>query len=140
MSITVYSANRVTDYNFGSTAYSGGLPATWYVGLSTSTINFDGTGATEPVGNGYARQALTNNKTNFSTASNGVITNTASGVVTFAESTGFGWGLISYVGLWDNLTAGNVWWFDALNPSRTVAGLTTVIFAAGAITITFNNT
>lgn len=135
--ITSYSANRVVDYNFGGTAYSGGLPATYYVGLSTSTINFDGTGATEPTGIGsYARVAFTNNKTNFGTSSNGILTNAVA--VNFAESSA-SWGTVTHVGLWDALTAGNIWWFDALSPSRAVASLTTVIFSAGAITVTFNN-
>jgi hypothetical protein len=135
--ITVFASNRVLDYNFGSTAYSGGLPATYYLGLSTTTINFDGTGATEPVGGGYARQPFTNNKTNFGVASNGVLTNSTA--VTFAESSA-SWGTIINVGIWDALTAGNIWWFDVLSPSRAVASLTTVIFSVGAITVTFNNT
>jgi hypothetical protein len=135
--ITVFASNRLLDYNFGSTAYSGGLPATYYVGLSTSTINFDGTGATEPTGIGsYARVALTNNKTNWAVASNGVLTNATA--VNFAESSA-SWGTVTNVGLWDALTAGNIWWFDALSPSRAVASLTTVIFSVGAITVTFNN-
>jgi hypothetical protein len=137
MSITTFSSNRLLDYNFGSTAYSGGLPATYYVGLSTTTINFDGTGATEPSGGAYARVAFTNNKTNFGVASNGVLVNSVA--VTFAESSA-SFGTITYVGLWDALTVGNIWWFDVLTPSRAVASLTTVVFAAGAITVTFNNT
>lgn len=135
--ITSYAANRVMDYNFGSTSYSGTLPATYYFGLSTTTINFDGTGATEPVGNGYARVAFANNKSNWGNASSGVLTNSAA--VTFAESSG-SFGTITYVGLWDASTAGNIWWFDVLSPSRAVASLTTVIFAIGAVTVTFNNT
>lgn len=135
--LTVYASNRVLDYNFGQTAYSGGLPATYYFGLSTTTINFDGTGATEPSTGSYARVALTNNKSNWSTAANGILTNSAA--VTFAESSA-SWGTITYVGMWDALTSGNLWWFDVLSPSRAVASLTTVIFSVGAVTVTFNNT
>jgi hypothetical protein len=133
--ITTYSSNRVIDFNFGSTAYT--QPATYYFGLSTSTINFDGTGATEPSGGSYARVALTNNKTNWGTAASGVLTNATA--ITFAESSA-SWGTITYVFLSDALTAGNIWWFDVLSPSRAVASLTTVIFAIGAVTVTFNNT
>jgi len=135
--ISVYSSNRVIDYLFGSTAFSGGLPATYYVGLSTTTINFDGTGATEPSGGSYARVAFTNNKTNWGTASNGVLVNSVA--ITFPESSA-SWGTITYVGLWDASTAGNVWFFDVLTPSRAIASLTTMVLAAGAITVTFNNT
>jgi hypothetical protein len=43
--ITYYSANRVLDRLFGTTAFS---PATtYYFGLSTTTLNIDGTGATK---------------------------------------------------------------------------------------------
>jgi hypothetical protein len=133
--ITTYSSNRVIDLNFGSTAYT--QPATYYFGLSTSTINFDGTGATEPSGGAYARVAFTNNKTNWGTAANGILTNATA--ITFAESSA-SWGTITYVFLSDALTAGNIWWFDVLSPSRAVASLTTVIFAIGAVTVTFNNT
>jgi hypothetical protein len=133
--ITTYSSNRLLDLNFGSTAYT--QPATYYFGLSTTTINFDGTGATEPSGGSYARVAFTNNKTNWGTASSGVLTNAAA--ITFAESSA-SFGTITYVAMWDASTVGNIWWFDVLSPSRAVASLTTVIFAIGAVTVTFNNT
>jgi hypothetical protein len=135
--LTVYASNRVLDYNFGQTAYSGGLPATYYFGLSTTTINFDGTGATEPSGGNYSRKGLTNNKSNWGTAANGILQNSAS--VTFDESSA-SWGTITYVAMWDGASGGNIWWFDVLSPSRAVASLTTVIFSVGAVTVTFNNT
>lgn len=135
--ITYYSSNRIIDYNFGATSYSGTLPATYYVGLSTSTINIDGSGATEPAGGAYARIAFTNNKSNWSTSSNGVLSNAAA--VTFVESSA-SWGTITYVFLADAVTAGNIWFYDVLSPSRAVATLTTVIFSIGAITVTLNNT
>ena len=109
---------------------------TYYFGLSTTTINIDGTGATEPSGGAYARVALTNDKTSWTTASNGALTNSVA--VTFAESTA-SWGTITYVGMWDALTGGNLWWYDALSPTRTVASATTVLFAIGSITVQFNN-
>ena len=34
------------------------VPGTLYLGFSTSTISADGTGITEPVGNGYVRLAV----------------------------------------------------------------------------------
>jgi hypothetical protein len=136
--ITSFSSNRLLDYNFGSTAYSGGLPTTYYFGLSTSTINFDGTGATEPVGNGYARVAFTNNKSNWGVASNGVLTNGVA--ITFPESSA-SWGTITYVAMWDANTSGNIWWYDVLTPSRAVASLTTVVFSpTTGVVVTFNNT
>lgn len=137
MSVTHYSSNRVIDYNFGATSYAGTLPATYYFGLSTTTINIDGSGATEPSGGSYARVAFTNNKSNWGNAALGILTNAAA--VTFPESSA-SWGTITYVGMWDLATGGNIWWYDVLSPSRAVASLTTVIFSIGAITVTFNNT
>ena len=116
--ITYYSANRILDRNFGGTAYT--PPTTLYFGLSTTTIQIDGTGATEPSGAAaYARVALTNDKTNWGNASNGALTSLAA--VTFTESTG-SCGTITNVFMSDVITGGNIWWFDVLTPSRTVAG------------------
>ena len=132
--ITYYSANRILDRNFGGTAYT--PPATMYFGLSTTTIQIDGTGATEPSGGAYARVAFTNDKTNWGTASNAALTNL--NAITFPESTA-SWGTITYVGIWDALTSGNLWFFDALTPSRAVASATTVLFAIGAVTVQMTN-
>ena len=135
MSITYYSANRILDRNFGSTAYT--PPATMYFGLSTTPVQIDGTGATEPSGGSYARVAFTNDKTNWGVSSNGVLTNLVA--LQFTESTA-SWGTITYVFIADALSAGNIWYFDALSPSRSVQISTTVLFAIGAITMTMNNT
>lgn len=132
--ITYYSANRLLDYNFGQTSYTS--PSTYYFGLSTTTINIDGTGATEPSGGAYARVSLTNNKTNWGTASNASLTNSTA--VQFAESTS-SWGTITYVFMSDALTSGNIWWYDALSPARTVASATTVLFAISSITVQMTN-
>lgn len=135
MSGTYYSFNRNLDNNFGRTAFT--VPATFYFGLSTTAISIDGTGATEPSGGTYARVALTNDKTNWGTAATATLTNATA--VTFTESTA-SWGTITYVFIADALTAGNIWWFDALTPSRQVQSATTVQFAVGAITVQMTNT
>lgn len=134
MAITYYSANRILDRNFGGTAYS--PPATMYFGLSTTTIQIDGTGATEPSGGSYARVAFTNDKTNWGTAVNASLTNSAA--VTFPESTA-SWGTITHVFISDASSGGNIWFFDALSPARSVASATTVLFAIGAITAQMTN-
>ena len=134
MAITYYSANKILDRNFGITAYS--PPATMYFGLSTTTIQIDGTGATEPSGGNYARVGVTNDKTTWGTASNGALTNSIA--VTFPESSA-SWGTITHVFISDASTSGNIWWFDALSPSRQVQSSTTVLFAIGSITVQMNN-
>jgi len=134
MAITYYSANRLLDRNFGGTAYT--PPATYYFGLSTTAVQIDGTGATEPSGGAYGRASLANDKTKWGTASNASLTNSVA--VTFVESTA-SWGTITHVFMSDASTAGNIWWYDALSPSRAVASATTVLFAIGAITVQMTN-
>ena len=70
-----YLENKILDHVFGAVTYT--PPATLYFGLSTTTIADAGTGITEPVGNGYARKGVTNNTTNFPSASGGAKTNGA---------------------------------------------------------------
>ena len=132
--ITYHSANKILDLNFGATSYT--PPSTLYVGLSTTTINIDGTGATEPSGGAYARVAVTNTKSNFTSASNAVLTN--SNAITFAESTA-SWGTITYVFLADALTGGNIWFYEALPVPKTVQTATTVLFSAGSLTLSMTN-
>ncbi len=134
MAITYYSSARLLDFNFGGTSYT--VPTTYHFGLSTTTIQIDGSGASEPSGGAYARVALTNNKTNWGTASNASLANSTA--VQFTESTA-SWGTITYVGVWDASSGGNIWWFDVLSPARSVATATTVLFAIGAITVQMTN-
>ncbi len=134
MAITYFSSNKVLDFNFGGTSYS--QPSTYYFGLSTTSINIDGSGGTEPSGGAYARVGLTNNKTNWGNASNATLTNSTA--VQFTESTA-SWGTITTVFLSDALTSGNVWWYDTLTPARSVASATTVLFAIGAVTVQMTN-
>ena len=134
MSITYTSANKILDYNFGATAYT--PPATYYVGLSTTTIAIDGTGATEPVGGAYAREAVVNTKTNFAVAALGALTNATA--IEFTESS-TSWGTITYVFLADALTAGNIYYFEVLPVPKTVQTATTVLFSIGALTFSMSN-
>lgn len=134
MSVTYLSAGKVLDFNFGATSYT--PPGTYFVGLSTSTIQPDGTGYVEPSGGAYARVPITNNKTTFGTASNGALTNAIA--ITFTESTA-SWGTITHVFLADALTGGNVYWFEALPTPKAVASATTVLFSVGSLTFSMTN-
>lgn len=134
MAITYYASNRILDRNFGGVSYV--VPSTLYVGLSTTSISSDGTGATEPSGGAYARVGATNDKTTWSNAATGALTNLIT--ITFAESTA-AWGTIVSVFLSDALTSGNIWYYDTLSPTRTVQANTTVLFAPSAITVQMIN-
>lgn len=111
-------------------------PSTWYLGLSTTPGAIDGTGMTEPTGNNYSRVSIPNDKSNFSVAASAALTNLLA--FTFPESSG-SWGTITYIGLWDASTSGNLWFFDILTPSRAVATATTVLFAASAFNVAMTN-
>lgn len=132
--ITYYSANKLLDYNFGGSTYT--VPTNYYFGLSRSTIQIDGTGVNEPTTGAYARVGLANTKSSFTVAGTASLSNSVA--VTFVESTA-SWGTITDVGVWDALTAGNLWWYDVLSPARTIAASTTVLFAIGGITISMTN-
>jgi hypothetical protein len=136
MSVTYYKMNQLLDSEFGSTAYS--VNSTLYVGLSTTAVSNSGTGYTEPTAGAYARVAVVNNKSNFTVASTGSLSNNTS--ITFPESTA-AWGTITYVFLADSGTtsAGNVLYFEALSTAKTIQTATTVLFAPNAITISMSN-
>jgi len=134
MSVCYISANKILDNNLGATANT--PPGTYYVGLSTTTVLIDGTGETEPSGGSYARVAITNNKTTFTTAASGELTNDIN--ISFTESTD-AWGTITYVFLADALSGGNIYFFEALPASKTVQTATTVVFAASAMTFSMTN-
>lgn len=134
MAITYTSANAALDKFFGATNFTS--PATLYVGLSTTAISIDGTGATEPSGGAYARVAVTNNKTNWATAANGSLSNLTA--ITFPESTA-SWGTITHVFISDASTGGSIWFYDALTFSRIVQSATTVQFSVGALTAQMTN-
>jgi hypothetical protein len=112
-------------------------PATWYLGMSTSTPNDDGTGFTEPVGAGYARVAITNNATNFppATTVGGVTTKRNGTKFTFPTPTGL-WGLLGHYGLFTVSTGGTPDFFNQLDTPITVqSGNTPVEFDVGLLAI-----
>lgn len=130
MPITYTQANKLLDYNFGSTAYT--LPENYYIALSTTAIQADGTGCTEPSGNSYARVQVPNNKTQFSVSQNGILKNLEQ--IQFPESTG-NWGTIINIAIFDAPTDGNLLYYDSLTESRTVESQTTLLFVPNSITI-----
>jgi hypothetical protein len=128
MAATNYARNKILDYNFGSVAYS--VPASFFLGLSTTTINAGGSTATEPVGAGYARVEIANDKTNWTYSSSGCLLNSTS--LSFVKSSG-SWGTATYLGLWDAATSGSLWYYQALVPSRIIQTDTTITFSASSI-------
>ncbi len=131
MSFTNFLEHAVLDYVFGLTSY---VPSgTLYVGLSTTTPTEAGGNFTEPA-SGYARVAVTNNKTNWSTATqngtSGEIHNRTT--ITFPTSSG-NWGTITHAGLFDHSGAGNLLTQAPLTNQQTVNINNTLAYASGAM-------
>lgn len=119
------------------------FPTTWYVALFTSSCS-DSAGGTEVSGNNYSRPSVTANLTNWagtqsagsttaSSGTGGVTSN--NGAINFATPSG-SWGTVTYWGLYDASSAGNMWICAALTTSKTINSGDTVSFAAGALTVT----
>ncbi len=133
MSLTNLGERNVLDDIFTS---GNGLGSTFYIALSTTTPLEDGTNFTEPVGNGYARVS-------FNPGANWTSAATASGLssienalaCTFPTASGGSWGTVTYFGIFDAITVGNMLYIDALNSSRLIADGDPVEFAIGDLKI-----
>lgn len=130
--LTYYLADKVGDRVLGASAFT--PPTTYYLGVSTTTVQKNGTGITEPTTDtAYARIAITNNKTNFSASSSGTITNLLE--FKFPEST-TNWGTVTDWFLSDAATGGNICFYGTLPLSRTVESATVLVLPIGS----FQNT
>ena len=100
-----YFEDAVLAHLFGSVALT--VPATYYIGLWTTTLSDSSTGSTagEPSGGAYARVAVTNNTSNWDTVSGGATANT--NLIAFPMATA-SWGTVTYVGICDASSAGNL--------------------------------
>lgn len=131
-----YLRNTVLNNVFGATTFT--PPATLYIGLSTTAIADAGTGITEPAGGGYAREALANNKTNWTVATGATNFVENATEVEFAEAAG-AWGTITHFFISDAATAGNVLVSGALDAAKTVATGDIARFTAGSLSIALDD-
>lgn len=107
--------------------------ATVYVSLFTATPSDSG-GGTEVSGGSYARVAVTNNATNFPDASGGAKSNGTA--ITFPTPSA-NWGTVVAFGIHDASTAGNLLYWGAISPNKTVNnGDPAPSFAAGDLDVT----
>lgn len=128
----------IQNHIFGKATYT--APAHIFVGLSSTTPNPDGTGVTEPSGNGYARVSTAPTDWNSATnATPSVVTN--ANTVTFPQATGGSWvagANLTYFVLYDASSAGNFLGYGALDVAKPVVQNDTASFAAGALSATLN--
>jgi len=123
LSLTTQASNRILNHYFGQTP-TFTPPAIYYMGVSSTPLNTEGIGFTEPVGGGYQRLALPNDKNTFAFANNKM--------VTLAQEFRFPisatpWGNMTHFFITDAATgAGNVYWTGRLLHGRTVEVGTTL--------------
>jgi len=122
--------NEILDHLFGKGSYT---PPTIYVGLSTADPGDDGTGLSEPSGNGYARVATS--ASDWNAASGGALDNT--NAIEFAEATG-SWGTLTHFALFDASSGGNLLAHGALTQAKTIASGDTAQFAAGNLDVSLD--
>ena len=108
-SLSDYAELELLDHVFNA-AYSS--VATVYIGLSTADPLDDASGLAEPVGNNYAREAIT-----FGAAASRRVTQ--SGAVTFNLASG-PWGTLSHWALFDTDTGGQMLAHGSLAASKSV--------------------
>lgn len=131
MSASNFLELELLDHVLGAAAYT--APATVYISLHTADPGE--TGASEvAASNGYAREPVTNNATNWPAAAAGSKANGTA--VTMDTPTGAGWGTVTHFGIWDALSAGNFLFGGALAVSNTINAGNVVEFAIGAIVCT----
>jgi hypothetical protein len=131
---TASRERAIADSQFGSAS-----PATWWLGLATTTPNDDGTGFTEPVGGAYARVSITNNVTNFPAATtvDGVTSKSNGTKFTFVNPSGT-WGVIVAYGFFLTSTGGTPEYWNPLDASITVRnGNTPVEFDINQLVMTW---
>lgn len=127
-SFSDYLENKILDHIFGAVSFT--PPATIHIALLTGAPTDASTGSniTEANYTGYARKAVTNNKTNFGNAASGSVSNAVEQI--FAECTG-GSSTITHFAICDAASGGNVIAWGALSTSKTITTGDTPKFAAG---------
>lgn len=126
--ITKYQASQIQNYIFGKQNL---VPSDkYYLGLSRASIDEDGVGLDEPSGANYARVAIDNDKTNWSTSTDGSILNETK--IEFNESLA-SWGVCTHVFLADAEVGGNILYVSELNIHRDITPYSQLYFAPQGI-------
>src|SRR5262245_10445986 len=110
---STYLDNKLLDLVLGAVSYT--APSSIYAALYTVAPTAAG-GGTEVSGGSYARVAITNNTTNFPSASGGSKSNGT--MITWPTATA-SWSVVVAVGLLDAASGGNLLYFTTIS-SKTV--------------------
>lgn len=125
-----YLNNALLDHVLGNIPYT--PPATLYFALYTAAPT-DAGGGTEVTGGSYARIGVTNNSTNFPAASNQTKKN--ANLIDFGTASA-NWGTIVAVGVFDQLTGGNLLYWGPLTVNKTINAGDSFKIAANNATFT----
>lgn len=132
-SFSNYLENAVLNHVFGGSAYT--PPATVYFALFTATPSDTG-GGTEVAGGAYARKAVTNNGTNWDTATAGA--KTLAVAQSFVTADGGNWGTITSFGIFDASTGGNLLIWGSLTTAEVINDGGTITVPVGQPVITLD--
>ena len=122
-----YAEKLLLDWSM--TTGSATRPTAWYVALYTAAPSDSG-GGTEVSTGGYARRSVT-----FDAASSPGGTTSNNNTVSFTAS-GASYGTVSHIGIFDNVSGGNLLWHGSMTASKTVADGDTLEFSIGNIDLT----
>ena len=129
---TTYFLNQIMG-NVFNTKTTPPLSANYYLGLSTTEPQIDGSNATEPpTSANYARIKLET----LSEPTNGIITNTAA--ISFEESTAT-WGAITYFLIYDSLSAGNLLMYGSFSKTYHTESESIFTIKPGSLSLRLNN-
>jgi len=120
---------ELLDQMLGALAYT--APATLYIGLYTVAPT-DAGGGTEVTGGSYVRKSVTNNKTTWTAAAAGAVSNAIE--ITFVGATA-SWGTVVAFGIFDAESAGNLLYWADLTTNKTIDSGDTAKFAVGDLNI-----
>ncbi len=118
--------NAILDLVFGQTSYT---PETSVQVALTTTAPTLGTPGTEVSGGSYARETVANNKTTWSSAASGALSNAIA--ITFAQATA-SWGTVVGVEIYDAAGTTRLA-FATLSVSKTIDSGDTASFAIGEL-------
>jgi hypothetical protein len=132
---TEYAMDLILDFLLLDIQWSPGLD--FYAALSTTTPASDGTNFTEPSGGAYARVTITRSTT-WNSAFTGDPTTIDNLVdITWTSATA-SWGTITYWGIYDASSGGNLIAYGALDSSQAVGNGDQIKFAAGDLILTLD--
>lgn len=132
--ITKFYGKLAMDKMFGGADFT---KAKIYIGLSSTPVLEDGTGITEPVGDGYSRVMIDNTKATFTNADDTMVVSNK--VEIKMSKVVANKGTAKYVFISDAITGGNILVADAIGRDVLLQAYSTVVFEVGDLKFSLTN-